>query len=141
MAPGARKDGIVALLRPASIAIVGASADLNKLNGRPLKFLLRAGYKGRIFLVNPKYQEIAGLPCYSAVAAIPEDVDLAVVGVPARAVLKAIHALGHKGVAAAIVFGSGFAEMGADGIEDRTIRALENRGRNIQYDMVAAIRS
>ena len=122
MAPGARKDGIVALLRPASIAIVGASADLNKLNGRPLKFLLRAGYKGRIFLVNPKYQEIAGLPCYPEVAAIPEDVDLAVVGVPARSVPETIHALGRKGVAAAIVFGSGFAEMGAEGaVLERTV--------------------
>jgi predicted CoA-binding protein len=77
---------ITALLRPRSIAILGASADFNKLNGRTLKALLDKHYTGALYPVNPKYVEIAGLPCYPDVAAIPGAVDLAVVAVPAKRV-------------------------------------------------------
>lgn len=108
-------DGLAALLQPRSIAIIGASRDLNKLSGRPIKFLQRAGYAGAVYPVNPKYDEIAGLRCYAAVADIPGPIDLAVVTVPARAVIEAITALGEKGTGAAVVFSSGFGEMGAEG--------------------------
>jgi acetyltransferase len=110
-----------ALLSPRSIALVGASADLDKLGGRPLKFLLDRGYKGRIYPINPKYADIAGLPCYPSVAALPEAVDLAIVAVPARDVEATLDQLGQKGVPAAVVFSSGFAEMGEAG------RAMEAR--------------
>ncbi|MDH5342933.1 MAG: CoA-binding protein, partial [Betaproteobacteria bacterium] len=76
-----------ALLSPRSIAILGASADLSKINGRTLGFLLEKGYRGRIYPVNPKYEQIAGLRCYPDVAALPEAPDLAVVAVPAAQVL------------------------------------------------------
>lgn len=108
-------DGLEALLKPRGIAILGASKDLNKLNGRPLKFLIRAGYKGRIYPINPKYAEIAGIKCYPDLESVPDPIDLAIVGVPARAVLESIRALGEKGVPSAIVFASGFGEMGAEG--------------------------
>ena len=70
------------LLRPRSIAILGASEDFVKINGRPLKFLLDKGYPGRILPVNPKYEKIAGLRCYPSIGAVPEPVDLAIVAVP-----------------------------------------------------------
>jgi acetyltransferase len=108
-------DGLHALLKPRGIAILGASEDLNKLNGRPLKFLIRAGYKGRIYPINPKYAEIAGIKCYPDLESVPDPIDLAIVGVPARAVLESIRAVGKKGVPSAIVFASGFGEMGAEG--------------------------
>ena len=57
-----------ALLNPASIAIIGASADFAKVNGRPLKHLLDKGYAGRIYPVNPKYTAISGLACFPAIA-------------------------------------------------------------------------
>ncbi len=107
------------LLRPESIAILGASTNLEKLNGRPLKFLLKKGYKGPIYPVNPKYSEISGLTCYPTVEAIPGAVDLAVVAVPAKHVAGAISELGKKRVPAAVVISSGFAEIGEEG------RALE----------------
>lgn len=103
------------LLSPRSIAIVGASADFGKINGRPLKFLLAKQYPGRIYPVNPKYRSIAGLVCYPDAASIPDEVDLAIVAVPAALVPAAIEDLGRKGVPAAVVFSSGFGELGVEG--------------------------
>lgn len=125
-------EGMRALLAPRSVAILGASEDLNRLNGRPLKFLIRAGYKGRIFPVNPKYSEIAGHKCYPDVASIPEPVDLAIVGVPARLVIDSIRALGQKKVLAAIVFASGFGEMGAEGQQLERALVAEARAQGVR---------
>ncbi|MEO7726172.1 MAG: CoA-binding protein, partial [Burkholderiales bacterium] len=108
-----------ALLSPASIAIIGASADFTKVNGRPLKHLIDKGYRGRIYPVNPKYTTLGGVACYSAIADIPGPVDLAIVAVPARSVAPILRELGAASVKSVIVFSSGFAETGAEG------RALE----------------
>ena len=108
-----------ALLNPASIAIIGASSDFSKVNGRPLKHLLDKGYAGRIYPVNPKYAAINGLACFPAVADIPGPVDLAIVAVPAKFVAGTLRELGRHRVAAVIVFSSGFGELGDAG------RALE----------------
>ena len=110
-------DSLRPLLRPESIAILGASTNFEKINGRPLKFLLDKGYAGAIYPVNPKYDSIGGHTCYPNVAAIPGPVDLAVVAVPARAVAQVIGELGEKGVPAAVVFSSGFAELGGEGVD------------------------
>jgi acetate---CoA ligase (ADP-forming) len=110
-----------ALLSPQSIAILGASADLGKVNGRTLRFLLEKGYGGKIFPVNPKYESIAGLRCYPAVAALPEAPDLAVIAVPASQVLGVVRELAQRGARSAVIFSSGFAEMGESG------RALEQQ--------------
>lgn len=110
-----RAEVVTRLIRPRSIAVVGASSDFSKLNGRPLKHLLEKGYAGRILPVNPKYPQIAGLPCYPTIAALPEAADLAIVAVPASEVIASIEALGQRGVRAAVIFSSGFGEMGATG--------------------------
>ena len=104
-----------ALLNPKSIAIVGASRNFGKLNGRPLKFLLDKGYQGKIFPINPSYDKIGDLPCYPDVQSVPEAIDLAVVAVPAKKVPDSLRALGEKGVPAAVVFSSGFSETGDEG--------------------------
>ena len=109
------------LFRPRSIAIVGASEDFVKINGRPLKFLLDKGYTGGIFPVNPKYGTLAGLPCYPSVSAVPAPVDLAIVAVPASSVAAALRDCAGRKVRAAVVFSSGFGEMGEEG------RALERQ--------------
>lgn len=103
------------LFRPRSIAIVGASEDFTKINGRPVKFLLDKQYAGTIMPVNPKYETLAGLRCYPSVAAIPNPVDLAIVAVPARSVSEAVQDCTAKGVGAVVVFSSGFGEMGEEG--------------------------
>jgi len=104
------------LFHPRSVALIGASSEANKLSGRPLRFFREFGYAGRLYPVNPKYREIAGLPCFPSLAAIPGDVDLAVITLPASAVPAALAECGAKGVKAAAIISSGFAEVGGEGI-------------------------
>jgi acetyltransferase len=122
-----------ALLSPKSIAILGASADLAKINGRTLKYLLAKGYRGKIFPVNPKYDRIGELACYPDVAALPEAPDLAVVAVPARAVADSLRELGRRGAKAAVVFSSGFSEMGDAGrkLEEEAVAIARKAGLRI----------
>lgn len=122
---------IDALLNPKSIALIGASQDFNKINGRPLKFLLEKGYTGKIFPVNPNYREIANLPCYHDIEDLPEGVDLGIIMVPAAAVAGVLRKLVARRVPAAIVFSSGFSEIGQDGaILEREIRTISG-----EYDI------
>ncbi len=110
-------DALQALLHPQSIAVIGASADFNKINGRTLKALVDKQYAGRIIPVNPKYPTLLDLPCYPDIPSIPGTVDLAVVAVPAKHVPDTLRQLGRKGVRAAVVFSSGFSEVGGDGVK------------------------
>lgn len=103
------------LFTPRSIAIVGASANLNSIGGQPIKHLQAHGYAGQIYPVNPKYDEIAGLRCYPSLADLPAAPDVVVVAVAARLVEPVIEQVGAKGTPFAIVFSSGFAETGTDG--------------------------
>lgn len=108
-------DKLDALVRPRAIAVVGASADPDKLNGRIVRFLKEKGYPGAVYPVNPKASEIQGYPCFPTLEAVPGEVDLAVIGLAAPQVPAAIREAGRKGVRAALVFASGFAELGEEG--------------------------
>ncbi|MBM2804963.1 MAG: CoA-binding domain protein [Deltaproteobacteria bacterium] len=105
------------LFHPRSVALIGASAEQNKLSGRPVRYFREFGYAGRLYPINPKYQEIAGLPCYAKLSDVPGEVDLAVITLPASAVPQALAACGAKGVKAAAIISSGFAEVGGEGVE------------------------
>lgn len=111
------KNSINYLLNPKSIAIVGASSDINKLNGRPLHYLVRDGYNGRLYPVNPGYDQIGGIKCYADIDSLPEAPDMAIVAVQAKKVEAVIEQLGAKGTPVALVFASGFSETGAKGAE------------------------
>jgi acetate---CoA ligase (ADP-forming) len=104
-----------AMLHPRSIAIIGASPDRNKLNGRPLHFLRRDGYAGAIWPVNPRHTDIDGLACYPDVASLPGVPDMAIVAVAAARAEETIAALGAKGCPVAVLFSSGFGELGPHG--------------------------
>ncbi|KAB2912628.1 MAG: acetate--CoA ligase family protein [Hyphomicrobiaceae bacterium] len=121
---------VARLISPRSVAMIGASADFNKLNGRPLKHLIEKGYAGRVFPVNPKYKDIAGLACYPTIESLPEAADVAIVAVPAAEVIAAIEALGRRGVSAAVVYSSGFGETGAEGkaLEARLVETAQRSG-------------
>lgn len=110
-----QRDALDCLLSPRSIAIIGVSQDFNKLNGRVMKFLLEKGYEGDIYPVNPKYSDVGGRPCFAEISDIPGQVDLAVLSIPARFVADELDKAGNKGVRAAVVFSSGFGEMGEAG--------------------------
>ena len=117
------------LFHPRSVALIGASTEQNKLSGRPFRFFREYGYAGNVYPVNPKYQEIAGVPCFAKLSDIPGEVDLAVITLPATAVPEALAECGTKGVKAAAIISSGFAEVGGEGVrlQDELQRiALEN---------------
>jgi acetyltransferase len=103
------------LFHPRGIAIVGASSDLTRISGQPIKALKNAGYAGGIFPVNPKYQEVHGLKCYPNPGAIDQPCELALIAVPAPAVAQAIRDCGQAGIRFAVVLTAGFRETGADG--------------------------
>ncbi|MCK9276329.1 MAG: acetate--CoA ligase family protein [Syntrophales bacterium] len=108
-------DKIKYFFHPESIAIVGASANMAKLSGRPIAALLKKKFAGSIYPINPRYDMIAGLVCYPSVKAVPGDIDLAVIALPIEGTLDALKACAEKDVKAAVVFTSGFAEVGAEG--------------------------
>ena len=103
------------LFHPEGIAIIGASADIGRIGGHPIKALKNAGFKGGIFPINPKYRELHGLACFPDVMAIKRPCDLAVVAVPAPGVAKAIRDCGKAGIPFAVVLTAGFRETGAEG--------------------------
>ena len=105
-----------ALFRPRGIAVVGASNNPAKLSGRPLDFLLKLGYQGNVIAVNPTRSEVQGVKSYQCLVDAPGPIDLAIVVLPAIAVAPALRDCAAAGVSAAIVFASGFAEMGGRGV-------------------------
>lgn len=108
-------DALARLFRPQSVAIVGASADPEKLTGRPVAYLQKHGFAGNIYPVNPRYDTIAGLPCYRDVRSLPAAPDVALVLLGAELAIDAVVQLAEAGAGAAIVLASGFGETGADG--------------------------
>lgn len=107
--------GLDALFSPRSIAILGASDDVTKIGGRPLQFLRKYGYAGRIYPVNRKAGMVQSLQAYASVADLPEAPELAVIAVPPEGVLEAVEDCAERGVRAAVVLSAGFSEMGEEG--------------------------
>lgn len=108
-------DAISRLLRPRSVAIIGASADPTKTAGRPVAYLQKHGYAGQILPVNPKADRIGDLPCYADIASLPVVPDVAIVLLGAERAHLAVRDLAARGTAAAIVLASGYTETGEDG--------------------------
>ena len=104
-----------ALLRPASVAIIGASNDPTRIGGRPIRYLREAGFPGQVYPVNPKHEQVQGLAAFPHISDVPEAVDLAVVAVPAHSVVDTVEACAACGVQVAVIYSAGFAEMGAEG--------------------------
>jgi acetate---CoA ligase (ADP-forming) len=103
------------LFHPSSIAIIGASADKVKFSNRVVEALQALEYRGIIYLVNTNTNAVPGEQVFRQASDIPGPIDLAILFVPARAVLSAIEDCARKGVRVAIVHGAGFAELGEDG--------------------------
>jgi len=110
--PGA---GLDAFFTAQGIAIVGASDDITKIGGRPIHFLLKYGYKGQVYPVNPRGGVIQGLQAYTSLRELPSAPDMAIIAVPAAAAVKAMHDCAAIGVRGVVVLSSGFAEAGPQG--------------------------
>jgi len=110
---------------PQSIAVIGASTDPQKTAGKPIFYLQKNEYHGKIFPVNPKVETIAGLKCYPDIASLPETPDVAIILVGTEAAIAAVAALAKINTPVAIVLTSGFAETGPAGIvkQEELLRA------------------
>lgn len=110
-------DAIERLIRPRSVAVIGASADPGKTSGRPVAYLQKHGFSGDIYPVNPKVADISGLACYPDIASLPDVPDVGIVLLGAERAHIAVRDLSRRGAAAAIVLASGFTETGPEGAE------------------------
>jgi acetyl coenzyme A synthetase (ADP forming)-like protein len=119
------------IMKPASIAVIGASAEAGKIGNSVLKNLVDGGYAGEIHPINPKATEILDRKAYPSIVDVPGDVDVAVFAIPAKFVPAALEEAGRKGVAGAILIPSGFGETGNIELQDQVVAIARKHGVRI----------
>ena len=102
-----------AALDPRSVAIIGASENYNKVGGRPVHYLDKFGFKGKVFPINPTRQEVQGHKCYPSLADLPEAPEMVIVAVAGDNAIGAVEDCAARGVKVAVVMASGFGEVDA----------------------------
>lgn len=124
------KDRLIeGMLRPSSIAVVGASATPGKIGYTVLDNIIKGGYPGKVYPINPSAQEILGLKTYSSVADVKGPIEAAIITVPAKFVPEVAIECGKKGVKGLIIITSGFSEVGNRPLEDEVVKIAK------QYNM------
>ncbi len=114
---------------PKSVAVIGASKDPSKIGHQVLRNIIKGGFEGSIFGVNPKETEILGKPIFPSVKNIPGDLDLVVIVIPAKFVLDAVKECVEKGVRGAVIITAGFKETGKEGADvENQIRTVAKAG-------------
>lgn len=111
----AERQSVVRLLEPRAVAVVGAGRNPEAVGHRVLRNLLSGPFHGPVYPVHPEASSIAGVKAFRSIAELPDEIDVAVVCVPAAEAVKVIEDCGRAHVAAAIVISAGFAETGAEG--------------------------
>ncbi|MGF6347538.1 acetate--CoA ligase family protein [Variovorax sp. W2I14] len=125
--PDMPDNAIARLMKPRSVAVIGASADPAKTAGRPVAYLTKHGFAGAIYPVNPRADVIGGLKSYPDVQSLPQAPDVGIVLLGAERAHEAVRELAARGTAAAIVLASGYTEVGAEGAR-RQQQLLEAAG-------------
>jgi acetate---CoA ligase (ADP-forming) len=120
------RDQLRAALEPRSVAVIGASDNPNKIGGRPLLYLHRFGFKGRVFPINPNRAEVQGFKAFASMADLPEAPDAAVIALPGDAAIDAVQACADAGVKVAVVMTSGFGEVDPVGGKAKEARMRES---------------
>ncbi len=122
--------GLEQFFNPRSVAIVGASRQKSKVGYEILANMLEAGYPGKLFPVNPKAEEIAGLKCYPDLVSVGEVPDLVLIIVPAKAVPGVMEQCARTGVKAVVIITAGFREVGAEGklLEQQVMQTARQAG-------------
>jgi acyl-CoA synthetase (NDP forming) len=105
------KDNLGVLLSPRSVAVVGASRNPGKLGYHVMESLVEGGFKGGVFPINPKEKELFGLQAYPSLVGVPQDIDLAVVVLPAPAVPGIVEQCASRGVKGVVLITAGFKEI------------------------------
>ncbi len=121
--------GVEVFFYPETVAVVGASGKPGTFSHELLRNLAR-GFRGKVYAVNPKYREIAGVPSYPSILDVPGEVDLAVIALRAPLVPRAVEQAGEKGVKGVIVVAGGFAETGDEGarLQEELLKAARKHG-------------
>ncbi|MEU4670106.1 acetate--CoA ligase family protein [Amycolatopsis sp. NPDC023774] len=119
------------IMKPAAVAVIGASAEAGKIGNSVMKNLVNGGYAGEIHPINPKASEILDRKAYVSIADVPGDVDVAVFAIPAKFVPAALEEAGKKGVAGAILIPSGFGETGNIELQDEVVAIARKHGVRI----------
>ena len=120
---------IARILKPQSVAVIGAGRDPNGIGHAVLRNLIEGGFRGAIYPINPNVDQLLGLVCAPSVEDVEGHVDLAVLAVPAARCLEAVDSCARKGVHGLVVITSGFAETGAAGAElQREVLHRAHRG-------------
>ena len=129
----AARNAVAALLSPGSVAVIGASRDPASIGARVFRNILRSGFQGVVHPVNPKASAIEGVAAFPSVLDVPGDVDLAIVCVPAPAVLEVAASCGSKGVRGLVVITSGFSETGEAGraLQDELLVLCRTHGMRL----------
>ncbi|CAN5460521.1 acetate--CoA ligase family protein [soil metagenome] len=129
--PGRTIEGII--ISPASIVVVGASDNQDKIGGRPLFFMQKHGYRGRLYAVNPNRSTVQSVPSFPSIEALPEAPELAYIAVAGDEAVKAVQACAELGVKAALIISSGFGEVDAAGreVQDAMVRNARAKGMRI----------
>jgi len=125
------EDNIKALFNPRSIAVIGASRKPGKIGHDLLKNIIEYGYEGRIYPINPHADEILGLKAYPSIKDVPDDVDVAIIVVPAERVLDVARECGEKGVKVLVVITSGFGEVGNVEAEEKLLEIAREYGMRV----------
>lgn len=119
---------------PASVAVVGASDDPEKIGGRPLRYMREFGYRGQVMPVNPRRREVQGTATVPSLADVPEAPDVVLVAVPGAAAVEAVVTAADLGAKGCVVMSSGFGETGAaEGLrmEAEMLAAAERTGMRV----------
>jgi len=116
------------IMKPDSVAVIGASPEDGKIGNSVMKNLVDGGYRGAIYPINPRAGEVLGLRAYRSVTEVPGDIDIAVFAIPAPLVAGALAQCGEKKVAGAILIPSGFAETGNVALQDQVVEVARRYG-------------
>ncbi|PKV97452.1 acetyl coenzyme A synthetase (ADP forming)-like protein [Amycolatopsis echigonensis] len=119
------------IMKPAAVAVIGASAEDGKIGNSVMKNLVNGGYAGEIYPINPKAAEILDRKAYPSIKDVPGDVDVAVFAIPAKFVPAALEEAGEKGVAGAILIPSGFGETGNIELQNEVLAIARKHGVRI----------
>jgi acetyl coenzyme A synthetase (ADP forming)-like protein len=119
------------IMRPTAIAVIGASAEAGKIGNSVMRNLVNGGYRGEIYPVNPKAEEICDRKVFRSITDVPGPIDVAVFAVPAKFVPQALEEAGAKGVAGAILIPSGFGETGNQELQDEVLAIARKHGVRI----------
>ena len=116
------------IMKPVSVAVIGASDQAGKIGNSVMKNLVNGGFAGEIHPVNPKAAEIENRKAYPSITDVPGDVDVAIFAIPAKFVPAALEEAGAKGVAGAILIPSGFGETGNIELQDEVVAIARKHG-------------